>query len=406
MVETTRGGEGATPPLTQSSVRLRNLWRVLENIREAGTTSRVAIADQTGLTATTVHRLTDDLRRRRLVTQEAATPRSGIGRPATMFRFNGQIGHVVGIDVGNETTRAVVADLDRVLLLRRERPTASIEGNLPRGLAEMVADLQRERSLRPESLVAIAVGIAGVTEPEGMIVRASMHHLWEGLELGLQLRRDLGCEVVVSQDDHLAALAELELGGCVGLRDALVVNVGKGVGAGVISDGTVHRGAHGAAGRVGWITVDAGPPAEGDPSGAVAGRSPAPLATTLTADGLISEYERLGGQRRMDGARDVFVADAEGDRAATQAVDAFADRLGWLIGTTAAVIDPQRVVVGGGISGSFERLSPRLVARVAEIVALPPPIIASSLGADAVVTGAIVSATRLADTWLMARLKA
>ncbi len=405
MVETMRSGDGAMPPLTQSSLRLRNLWRVLENIREAGTTTRVRIASATGLTATTVHRLTDELQRRRLVTPGTATAGSGIGRPATTFRFNGQIGHVVGIDVGNETTRAVAADLDGTVLARRTRPTAAIEGNLPRGLEEMVADLQLERSVRPESLVAIAVGVAGVTEPEGTIVRASMHHLWEGLELGVQLRRDLRCEVVVSQDDHLAALAELELGGCVGLRDALVVNVGKGIGAGVISDGTVHRGAHGAAGRVGWIMVEAGGRAGRDtPRGDDPG-SPVSLATVLTADGLIADYQRLGGRRRVDGARDVFAADAGGDSAATKAIDAFADRLGWLIGTTAAVIDPQRVVVGGGISGSFERLSPRIVARVGEIVALPPPIIRSSLGTDAVVTGAIVSATRLADVWLMARLK-
>ena len=380
MVETRRASDGVTPPLTQSSLRLRNLWRVLGVIREAGTTSRVRIAAETGLTGTTVHRLTDELLRRRLVTPGAAVAPNGIGRPSTMYRFNGQIGHVVGIDVGNETSRAVLADLDGILLARLAHPTASIEGNLPRGLEEMVSDLQRECSMRPESLVAIGVGIAGVTEPEGTIVRASMHHLWEGLQLGVQLRRDLGCEVIVSQDDHLAALAELEVGGCLGLRDALVVNVGKGVGAGVISDGAVHRGAHGAAGRVGWIAVDAGLPAEGDPSGTNGERSAVPLATYLTADGLISEYQRLGGQREVDGAREVFVADVQGDAAATQAIDAFADRLGWLIGTTAAIVDPQRVVVGGGISGSFDRLAPRIVARVAETVALPPPIIASSVG--------------------------
>lgn len=405
MDETMQVGSGLTPPLTQSSLRLRNLWRVLQNIREAGTTSRVRVADETGLTATTVHRLTDDLRRHGLITRVAAPTRTGIGRPATLFRFNGRTGHVVGIDIGNETTRAVLADLDGVVLARNARPTASIEGNLPLAISEMVSELQRESAMQHKTLVAIGVGVAAVIAAEGMIVRASMHHLWEGLQLGLQLRRTFDSEVVVSQDDHLSALAELEFGGCVGLRDALVVNVGKGVGAGIIIDGAIYHGASGAAGRVGWIPVVEGLSSVAGTGAVDSALAAVPLASLLTADGLIADYQHRGGNREVGGARDVFLADASGDPAAMAAVDTFADRLGWLIGAAAAIIDPQRVVVGGGISGSFERLSPRVTARVAEIVALPPPIVASTLGTDAVAIGAIASATRLADTWLMARMK-
>jgi predicted NBD/HSP70 family sugar kinase len=395
-------------PLTQTSLRLRNLWRVLENIRAAGTTSRVRVADETGLTGTTVHRLTAELRRRRLIVRARTSASGGVGRPPSLFRFNGGIGHVIGIDVGNETTRAVLADLDRNVRAREQRPTAAIEGGLLFALEDMVSELQRAAAVPRDALVAIGVGVAAVTAIEGTIVRASMHHLWEGLQLGAQLRRDFECEVVVSQDDHMAALAELEVGACVGLRDALVVNLGKGMGAGIIADGSVYRGAHGAAGRLAWIPVSRATPR--DPALVAPGDDPAdafaPLAHLLTADGLIAEYRRLGGGAQVAGAVDVFRADAAGDAMAGLAVDSFADRLGWLIGTSIAVMDPQRVVVGGGISGSFERLAPLLVGRVAEIVAVPPPIVASELGTDAVATGAIGAATRLADSWLAARLGA
>lgn len=395
-------------PLTQTSLRLRNLWRVLENIRVAGTTSRVRIADETGLTGTTVHRLTAELRRRRLIVRAGTSDIGGVGRPPLLFRFNGRIGHVIGIDVGNETTRFVLADLDRNVLARGQRPTVTIEGDLLFALEDMVSELQRAAAVPRDTLVAIGVGVAAVTAIEGTIVRASMHHLWEGLQLGAQLRHDLECEVVVSQDDHMAALAELEVGACAGLRDALVVNLGKGLGAGIIADGSVYRGAHGAAGRLAWIPVTRATPR--DPALAAPGDDPldafVPLAHLLTADGLIAEYRRLGGGAQVAGAVDVFRADAAGDAAAALAVDSFADRLGSLIGTSIAVMDPQRIVVGGGISGSFERLAPLLVRRVAEIVAVPPPIVASELGTDAVAIGAIGAATRLADSWLAARLGA
>jgi hypothetical protein len=199
-------------------VRLRNLWVVLQNVRANGPTSRVRIAQETGLTTTTVHRLTADLRRRGLVMPVDGSDRNGVGRPPMLVRFDGRTGHVVGIDVGNETTRASIADLDGAVLARTSRTTASVEGDLPAALSEMVSELQRGGALRPERLVAVGVGVAAVIETEGTIVRASMHHLWEGLQLGLQLRRDLGCEVVVSQDDHLATLAELEVGAQVHAR--------------------------------------------------------------------------------------------------------------------------------------------------------------------------------------------
>jgi predicted NBD/HSP70 family sugar kinase len=401
LADTARSVDRRLAPHTQSDVRRRNLWLVLQNIRAAGTTTRVRIARETGLTGTTVHRLTDELERRALVRQVAPDVRAGVGRPPLMFCFDGRIGHVAGIDVGNETTRAALADLNGKELTRAIVPTASIEGNLPLALEQMVGDLQRREMLPRDRLVAIGVGVAAVTGAEGTIIRASMHHLWEGLQLGLELRRQMGCEVVVSQDDHLAALAELEVGGCVGLRDAIVVNIGKGVGVGIITDGAIHPGAHGAAGRVGWIPA---PQWAADDGSAAREARLVPLANLLTADGLIADFIRFGGTGEMDGARAVFAAAESGDVAADRAVDTFADRLGWVIGTAVALFDPQRVVVGGGISGSFDRLAAPVAARVAAIVAVPPPIVASTLGTGAVVSGAIASAARLADGWLSTRL--
>jgi len=388
---------GRRGPLTPASVRLRNAWLILEAIRSADTLSRVRVADETGLTATTIHRITADLKRRRLIVEVGTSDNGSVGRPPSLFRFNASIGHVIAVDVGNETTRAAIADLRGAILGRRAQPTAAIEGDLLHAIEETIADLQREAGVRSTTLVGIGVGVAAVAEAEGRIIRASVHHLWEGLELGSQLRRLYGCDALVAQDDHLAALAELEVGAAVGLRDALVLNVGKGIGVGIIADGVVYRGSRSAAGRVGWIPIA---------NDVTSPTSLVPLAQSLTADGLIGEYRRLGGAAPADGAIDVFNADRRGDPAATRAVDAFADRLGWLIASAVALLDPQRVVLGGGISGSFDRLSERIDVRLHEIVAVPPPVVGSTLGPEAVVTGAIQAALRVADEWLAVRLGA
>jgi predicted NBD/HSP70 family sugar kinase len=388
--------DGAASRLSQASIRTGNAWHVLQAVRTEGLTSRARIAEQTGLTLTTVHRLTDDLRRRRLIIRAGISGHGGAGRPSSLFRFNATVGHVVGVDLGNETTRVVLADLTGAELGREECPSSSVDVDLLGRLESIVSELQGAARVRADTLVGVGVGVAAVTGAEGTIVRPSMHRPWEGIHLGSQLRSHFGCDVFVAQDDHLAALGELNHGACVGLRSALVVDVGKGMGAGIIADGQVYSGHHWAAGRLAWIPYP------------IDGRGPAmlPIGQLLTADGLLADYRQFGGSMEARGAVDVFIAAEDQDRAALRAIDVFADRLGWLIATAVSIIDPQRVVVGGGISGSFERLEARVAARVREIVPAAPPVVASPLGTRAVATGAIDAAIQIADGWMRSRIGA
>jgi predicted NBD/HSP70 family sugar kinase len=90
-----------------------------------------------------------------------------------------------------------------------------------------------------------------------------------------------------------------------------------------------------------------------------------------------------------------------GNPAAAAAIDLFADRLGLCVGITVAIMDPQRVVIGGGMSGSFDRLAPGLTKRLSRVVLLPPSVVPSRLGTEAGLIGAIEAAMERADTWLL-----
>jgi len=381
-------------PLTHDDMRRANAWSVLEAIRKGGVVSRAEIGEQTGLTAMSVHRRVAELRRRRLVVLAGSSPAGSIGRPSSLFRFNGAIGHVVGLDVGNETTRGTLVGLDREPRAELEVSTAAIEDGLATHLLALIRRLQVEAKVKPDALMGLAAGIAGVTGSDGTIVRASQHRRWDGLALGTALREALDVDVELRQDDHFAALAELQRGAVVGLRTALLVNVGKGIGLGIITDGAVHAGAHGAAGRATWIPLR---PEEPGGSGPLVGE-------LVTGDGIVADYVRAGGQGQPDGARAVFAADAAGDASAREAVDLFAARLGWLIGGAVAILDPEIVVIGGGIGRAFDRLREPVTRRVAEIIATPPPIVPSTLGPGAVAAGAIDAGLALADNLLHARL--
>ena len=378
-------------PVHQGHVRHANAWSVLSAVRLGGVTSRSRVGRDTGLTAMTVHRLMTDLRRRKLIVPAGRSTPGKIGRPASLFCFNASIGSVAGIDVGNETARFVLADLDGRPLAQTILATVDIEADLPRHLAATITELLNTAGVAPSTLVAIGVGVPAVVDGEGVIVRASQHHAWEGLRLGSQLREGLRSEVVIRQDDHLAALAELRRGACMGSRTAVVLDVGKGIGVGIIVDGVVHGGAHAAAGRVAWLPV---PIDSVDPGEASL------LGLRLTGDGLVGAYRASGGRMEVGGAVDIFTADRDGDPFASVAIDEFGARLGWLMAALVAVLDPEIVVVGGGISRSFDRLKPVVEGRLAEIVPIPPPVVASSLVPDAVTFGAIDAARDLADGWL------
>lgn len=376
-------------PRDQPTLRVANSWRVLGSVRSAGIASRTHVAAETGLTLTTVHRLIEDLCRRRLLVEGESVERGAVGRPPSTFRFNASIRHVIGVDVGNETTRAGLADLDGTILAVEDRPTAALETDLVGGLAEVVEDLRRAAPDRSDGLVGLGIGVPAVVEDGDRIVRASLHRSWEGLALGSEVRRALGIDAVIAQDDHLAALAELRRGACAGLRNAVVVNVGKGIGAGIVSGGDAYHGSHAAAGRLGWVPMSVG---DGESI---------PASRLVTADGLVADYRRLGGSAPATGALDVFLADAAGDPAAAGAIDLFADRLAWLVGVVVAVVDPELVVIGGGISGSFDRLARPLADRLAESLTVPPAIVASELGTAAGVVGAVEAARARADDWLL-----
>lgn len=389
-----RASDDALVPRSQAHVRRANAWSVLQVVRAGGSVSRSRITADTGLTAMSVHRIVADLQRRQLVAPAGRSERGRVGRPSSLFTFNASIGHVVGIDVGNETTRAVLALLDGTPVARHERPTSEIEADLVGSLRAQVHDLEMDAGIVPDTLVAIGVGVPAIATIDGTIVRASQHQRWDGLALGGDLGRILGHQVLVRQDDQLATLAELRRGACVGARNAVVLDIGKGVGVGIVAEGSVYTGVRSAAGRVAWIRA----PGDGGVDDWVQ------FGSLLTADGLVRDYRRFGGSSRSYGAIDVFRADAAGDDAATRAIDLFADHLGWLIAVLVAILDPEQVVIGGGISRSFERLSAGVLRRLGTSPTQPPPVVASDLGPEAVVSGAIDAALEVGDVWLQERI--
>lgn len=290
-------------------------------------------------------------------------------------------GTVVGIDVGGTTVKAGRFAPDGQLLERVEVPTSSVGAEITTTVAAVAAQL------RAGDTVAAAVVLPGIVDRTSGTVRWSVNLGWRDVPLRSLLEAELGVPVVVEHDVTAAALAEYDASG----TDLLYVALGTGIGAANIVDGTVMAGASGLAGELGHVPV-------GDGGEACACGRTGCLEVYASAAGVARRYVLAGGRADATSA-DVVAAqgiDPLADRVWTEAVEA----LGVALATATLLLDPARIVLGGGLAGAGDRLAgPVAAALAAQLPWRPaPPVGIATLGADAGIHGAALLARRLAGS--------
>lgn len=381
------------PSLVTSDVRLSNLMRLLHELRLVASLSRVELARRTGMAVPTVHRLISDLEAAGLVAVDAGVPQPGarLGRPPVVYRFRRDSAVVAGVDVGNETTRVAVADVAGTILASRTLRTSDRRGDLVRALTRAVGDLRGEVNL---PLAGVGVGVAAAVDPRtGELRNPPQHPAWSGLALGRELSSRLGCDILVEQDDHLAALAEASsVGTAAGASAVLTVQLGKGIGVGLVLDGRPVTGHLGRFGRIArWPVAH---PVRGM-------ASDTRLGMALPTDGLVAQYHGRNGSRRVVNGLTLLEAARDGDRQAKAVVTWAAREIAAVIDRLDALVAPDVVVFGGGLSGGFDVLGPLVHSHLPSSIDLR----ASVLADHAVVAGAVLSGSAFLDSWLLQRLQ-
>jgi predicted NBD/HSP70 family sugar kinase len=376
---------GGTPRL----LRAHNERAVLEHLRGAGPSSRPELARVAGLSKPTVSQALANLERAGLVRPVGpATP--SLGRTAMLYEVDPTAGYVVGIDVGRAWIRVAAADLSGTIVARRdERNRARGAGALVSAVADVAHDVVAAAGLTWERVAHTVVGGPGVFDPDSDRLRHAPNVPgWSRPGVMSSLREALPPTVALDNDANLAAVGERSYGSGRNARTFVYVSVGTGIGMGVIIDGELYRGAHGAAGEVGYLPL-------GDDEAARSERRDARrrgmLEAAASADAVVRTAKRLG-MAGASSAKRVFAAARAGDALALAAVDAEARRLALVVGTVAAIVDPEFVLLGGGVGSNIDLLRPPLERRLAELTPLAPPIAEGELGQDATVLGAVASA--------------
>lgn len=233
--------------------RLHHRALVLQNLADQGPLSRADLARLTGLTRVTMSDVVAGLLDDNLLVDLGPRPGTRMGKPATLVGINPSGAYVASLDLsGEHALRGAVVDLAGTIVVEHE-----LELGEDRGEDAVDRTIELARRLladAPGPVLGLGVGTPGVVDAEG-VVRNAPNLRWSRLPLRDRLAEALGVAVHVANDADTAALAEDSVGrsGGAGL---ILVEIGRGLGAGILLDGHLLRGPLGTAGEIGHVTVD------------------------------------------------------------------------------------------------------------------------------------------------------
>ncbi|MHA6621257.1 ROK family transcriptional regulator [Pseudonocardia sp. DLS-67] len=360
-----------------SAARHANTVSVLTALRTDGDSRLAELAQRTGLSRPTVDSILTELGRLGWVEQrDPADPPDGgrqAGRPARTYRLDPDAGFVVGVDVGVNLLTAVVADITGTTRHTLTRPIGRTTPGAERRTAvqSLVTDAAAELGVEPRETLALSLGVPGIVDPSGRVTLSTVIPGWTGFHVEKHFGRWAGVPVTVANDANMATLAEHWIGAARLVDDVVYLLAGRRTSAGIIVDGSLHTGRHGAAGEIGSI--------------AALYFSTEELLATPGTD-----------PDSPDAIGSVFRAAQAGDEQAAALVEEFYRRLARVVEFMLKSFDPDMVVLGGGVSRAGRPLVDGLERHLDRPVFNTAPLVLSQLGPEAVALGAVRSALQLA----------
>jgi glucokinase-like ROK family protein len=348
-----------------ADARIGSFVSVLDALRTGGPAARSELVGATGLNRAAVSQRVDELLAYGLLADGDRGPSTG-GRAPRRVRFRAEAGYVLAADLGATSIDAAVTDLRGTIVAHVAEPAdvgAGPEVILGR-LDELFERCLEAARLRRDELWAIGIGVPGPVEFEtGLPVSPPIMPGWNRYAIRRRFA-DWNVPVWVDNDVNVMALGELRAGIAVGHENVVFVKIGTGIGAGIVLQGRLYRGAEGCAGDVGHIQVldDATRSVicrcgnVGCLEALAGGAALARDATAAATDGRSPLLGRLLEERGALSAEDVSHAAAHGDPLSLQLITDAGRLVGWMLAGLVNAFNPSLVVIGGGVAGAGDLL--------------------------------------------------
>ena len=265
-----------------------------------------------------------------------------------------------GIDLGGTTVKIAYFDQEGTMITNWEIPTNTANGGeriLP-DIADSIKAYIAKEWIDPATLIGIGIGVPGPVNNEG-IVNKCVNLGWGKVNIPEVLGGLTGLPVLAGNDANVAALGEAWKGGGQGCKNMVLATLGTGVGGGIVVDGKIIHGVHGAGGEIGHITLNK---YETDHCGC--GKCGC-VEQYCSATGIVRIAEQFLRTSDADSAlrnflpltcKDVFDAAKAGDLLANEVLEKVYQYMGQFLAIICCVVDPELVVLGGGVSKAGQPL--------------------------------------------------
>lgn len=392
----------APPKANAFYVKQLNKIKILNLIRERQSISRADIAKITGLSPPTVTRAVDGLINQHRLAIEVGEGQSQGGRPPVLIRFNGDQNLVIGIDLGTTQIHGILSNLHAAIISEIRIPTevhTGAQGILERVL-NIINRLIEDSSVNPSQILGIGMAVAGLIDNERDIVAFSPDFDWHNVDIKGYLNKSLRLPIIFDNVTRVMALGELWYGVGSRFKDFICVNVGYGIGSGVIIGGKALYGANGMAGEFGHFTMDKDSSVlcacgnTGCLEALASGRGIALSAKHRLTDGRTSLLREMC-HNDVDSitAEMVALAAQQGDKVAEDVFLQALEYIGIGIAGLINLFNPEAVVIGGGVTQAgdifFNNIRDHVAQRVMYKHARGVEILPVTQGMRSAVMGAV-----------------
>lgn len=342
--------------LPKENVKNLNKHAIIDLIRfTPNGISRVELSRQLNLTRAAITSIIDDLQEMGIVNEiDGQVP---TGRKPIVLEINPNRGYVVGVDIGATHATILLANFAAHVIKDIEWQLNINDG--PQVVLEQINQnikaLLKECDLQTQDLKAICIGVPGpVVLHRGMVSEPPIMPGWDKFPIENYLQSHWKVPAAVANDAELGALGEWAYGAGRGERNLAYIKVGRGIGAGLLLDGQIYRGADGSAGEIGHFTIEENGPVcscgnRGCLEALAGGEAVARQAIEAVKAGKRTE---LSGIQPVEGiqSRDVIAAACNGDLLSQQILSDAGAHLGTAIASLVNLFNPSMIIIGGGVS--------------------------------------------------------
>lgn len=374
-------------PAVPSLIREINERRALEVLRNSGALHAAEIARLIGLSRPTTSDILRALVENGLV-QEYLPGEDDSKRAKSVYEAIADVKVSLGIDIGSRFIRASIGDLDGKV---RSNVSIAVKAKSLKAIVEYihqaVDQALAEAGYKLKDLNAICVGTPGViNQNTGVVSIAGTIAALDGVNLAELIKKEFGIAPTIENDINVLTVAEQSAGHGQNVANFCVLSVGSGLGGGLVLNGQLHRGHHGAAGELFYVPF--GDPrdkhrSDTNPSGDRIAEITRNLAKKHKRSVLTEPYSTI----------DILQAAKDGDALAKEVIAQEAERIALYIAAVSAITDVELVVLSGGIGRQADFFISPIKKFVSEIIPFPPKIEVSKLGDNGILIGTLKIAT-------------